>query len=203
MIDTPEPLWVHLERFSYETRVTVQRPGGPSVAHAVRVVPHRERFVTPTLAELREAVRHAAERVIAQEAEWVQRPRRRGGPCDHRKCQGDPKGCRMYRAEDVDPDEEAYAFARRLLAEGWVSVSTKYRHMRRWKSPPPRAHDILTDEALASSWGSMAMEALRRCFGTETELRQEPSGSPLIEECEISIKQHAAYRAVRREKYGW
>ena len=66
----------------------------------------------------------------------------RGGPCSHRACQGDPDGCRMLTATELEPDEDDRELGRRLVAEGWIQTSAKYRMIVRWKPdkhPPPVA----------------------------------------------------------------
>jgi len=50
----------------------------------------------------------------------------RGGPCDHRRCNGD---CRMLTEEELTPGPEDLALAQQLVADG--STSTRYRNISR------------------------------------------------------------------------
>lgn len=122
---------------------------------------------------------------------------RKGGPCNHPRCEGDPDGCRMYVDEVTAITPEAEAAAAELLAGGWISVSTKYRMMRRWAIKPPSPTDVLTQEAIDGPFGALLLEHVKRLFSNETALRMQPTGSPLIEECTVGPATHRAFRRLR------
>lgn len=110
----------------------------------------------------------------------------RGGPCDHRRCDGD---CRMLTEEELTPSPEDLVLARQLVADGWLSTSTRYRHVSR-VLPGYAASDLLKPEMLATPAGKLLAEAW------EQELRWALRSSyPFVEHKTLTVKQYAAFRA--------
>lgn len=54
---------------------------------------------------------------------------RRGGRCSHRRCP--PDDCQMLKPDALVPDDADRAYALQLIAEGYFSVSTRYRHLQK------------------------------------------------------------------------
>lgn len=52
--------------------------------------------------------------------------------CWHRRCAGGP--CRAFTDEELTPTDEDMEFARKVIADGYHQVSSKYR----WLAKPPR-----------------------------------------------------------------
>lgn len=71
--------------------------------------------------------------------------------CNHRRC---PVGeCQAYTAATLEPSAADHELAAKLVADEWRSISSKHRHVMRWKVPPPSAEDILRQEMLDTPAG--------------------------------------------------
>lgn len=86
--------------------------------------------------------------------------------------------------------EELKAAARVLLAEGWESVSNKYRTLAR--VPCGRKAPEFLREMAPSSYAEELEDFERRC--KERILR-----SSLAETLELSVEEHKAFKVVQRE----
>ena len=125
--------------------------------------------------------------------------------CDHPNCEGLP--CRALTDDELTPREEDDALARKLVSEGWIQVSAKYRMIRRWKNPPPPPEDLVNPAWHDTFFGRRAINILRH-IGDENALRCAPDD--MVEKRELSIREFKAYkniknaewRALLRDTYG-
>jgi len=151
----------------------------------------------------------------------------RNDECNHPNCEGGP--CKSLTREELTPTPADIELGDRLVAEGWIQTSSKYRHVRRWAKPgAPRAIDLITPEHRDTAWGRRAVRAIERHVTGSGALHSEyphydvtlypQSGpprkpnsfefvdavepNPLVEEATLSPRQFAAYKAAckRREK---
>jgi hypothetical protein len=77
----------------------------------------------------------------------------RGGPCNHRECLSWGEGCRMLTDEELTPTDEDMAFARRLIAEGYLQTSGKYRHVMGPQPKVPSIKELIKPEMLDTPAG--------------------------------------------------
>lgn len=113
----------------------------------------------------------------------------KGGPCEHPRCQGNATGCKMLTDEEMRPGPEDEELGRRLVADGWLSTSTKFRRVGR-VLPGHSAEDLLRPEVLDTPAGRHFADLWRR------ELRfVVRSSEPFVEHLELTFKQYAAFRA--------
>ena len=75
--------------------------------------------------------------------------------CGHPRCA--PDECYAYPPEMVNPTEADLAFGKKLVEDGWRSVSTKHRRVARWKTPPPTIQDMIKPEFLDTPFGRHAV----------------------------------------------
>lgn len=134
----------------------------------------------------------------------------RNDKCTHPRCDGGP--CKALTDEELTPTTEDHELAERLLAEGWIQVSSKGRILRRWKPPgPPPPIVFLTPEILATRWGELAAAAISRHVTSYSGLHQEhdrlyqegvPCGvpNPLVEERTLTMREFKAYKAAQRAR---
>lgn len=147
--------------------------------------------------------------------------------CDHPNCGYGP--CKALTPEELTPSNEDVELAERLIAEGWIQTSAKYRHIRRWKPPgPPPAEALLAPEFHDTAWGRRALKKLAELgWSLSSEFaawdvtlyphgdapRKAPPGevgcyalhesvepNPLIEERTLTVTQFKAYKAAQRRR---
>lgn len=89
---------------------------------------------------------------------------RRGGACNHRRCQGSDEGCRAYVEEVLAPNAADDEYGRQLVAENWWSTSHKYGHISRWKElvPGPEQIEAALIAIAGEYHGRRLAEVLRR-----------------------------------------
>lgn len=108
--------------------------------------------------------------------------------CDHPRCDGGP--CRQLTPEELEPTPEEALAARELVLDGWVSTSNKYRHIRRWKLPPPH-HTEVTRTLLLNPALAPWAETLPGKFWSPC-IRTAPR--ELYEERTLSVRMFRAFR---------
>lgn len=137
-----------------------------------------------------------------QEPEMVAR----GGPCNHRRCAGGP--CKQWADEEFTPEPADCEMAKKLVEEGWMSVSSKYRRIVRWTEPPPDIIHMINPEIRDTYWGRLALSVLSQRLGVrcEHELHHEhsrmhrPVNSGLVEVRTLSLKEFVAFKKFRKER---
>lgn len=79
----------------------------------------------------------------------------RGGPCNHQSCADYGEGCRQLTDEELEPDEDDVAFAQRLIDEGYLQTSAKYRNVCKPSEAdtPPSIDQIIRPEMLDTPAG--------------------------------------------------
>jgi hypothetical protein len=118
----------------------------------------------------------------------------RNVPCYHKAC--GYGSCKQLTEEELTPELADTETAQRLIAEGWITTSNKYRHARRWKVPPPTLEDIVRPEY----HGTYFAERLRRFFDmNDLELRVAPSD--MVEERTLSVRELRAYKAIKNREW--
>lgn len=125
----------------------------------------------------------------------------RGGPCNHRECISWGEGCRMLTDAELTPSEQDLLLAEQLAQEGWVQTSARYRHVARWKTPPPTIEEILRPEHLNTRWGKKLAEKLAYETG-ESGIRSAASfDRDLVEQRELTVRQFIAFKNRTRPEY--
>ena len=114
----------------------------------------------------------------------------KGGPCEHRRCQGSASGCKSLTDEEMKPGPEDEALARQLVAEGWRSTSTRYHHIARHVAVPtgrdlvrPELHDTEAGKHMIEEWDRRWRGWFLRC------------GREGVERRTLTFKQYAAFSA--------
>jgi hypothetical protein len=104
----------------------------------------------------------------------------------------------MLSPEEIEPDAADVELGKRLVAEGWKSISTKYRRVARWvREAPPlleivdpvwRSHPAILAAAkacdYARNWG------LRDAGNPFVQKEQSPD----VETRELTIRQWRAFK---------
>jgi hypothetical protein len=134
------------------------------------------------------------------------KPKARGGKCDHPNCYGEP--CKQWADEEFQPGPDDLELAKKLVDDGWMSVSSKYRRIVRWKEPPPDTLHLVNPELRNTYWGRLAFALLGRHLGVrmEHELQHEahrmhrPVNSGLVEERTLTLKEFMAFKKLREER---
>lgn len=121
----------------------------------------------------------------------------RGGKCDHPNCCGGE--CKQLTDEELAITPTHEALAQQLVEEGWLSVSNKYRHIIRWKNPPPPAGQVIAKEYQDTYWGQQAMEKYKKHVLGEWGLRMAPK--ELLEERTLSVAEHKAFKHLVNAPY--
>lgn len=100
----------------------------------------------------------------------------------------------MLTPEELEPDDSDLELGRRLVAEGWKSVSTNRRRVRRWLRVAPPLLTLLPPE-----WHEhpVFVAAKRACeyHGRDWGLR-EPAcdNSPDVESMDLTVRQWQAFK---------
>lgn len=94
-------------------------------------------------------------------------------------------------AEELEPTPEQREEGRRLVEEGWASVSNKYRTIRRWVTPPRRLLELLRPEVLDTPEGRFLQDNLRFC---EPSLRGAERFGFEVEERVLTVREYRAFR---------
>lgn len=115
----------------------------------------------------------------------------RGGKCTHPECLSWGEGCRQLTDEELTPTPEDVELGKQLVADGWYSVSTKYRAIRRWRTPPPAPEDVVRPEFADSFFGKIIIGRTRH-WSWLSELRAAPE--ELTETRELTIRQWKAFK---------
>ena len=110
--------------------------------------------------------------------------------CNHKRCAGGL--CKMLTPEEIEPSTDDIELGRRLVAEGWRSVSTKYRRVRRWVRVAPPLLEVLSPEWREHPVFKTA--AKRVDYSRKYGLREDVEGSPDVETLELTIKEWRAFK---------
>lgn len=133
--------------------------------------------------------------------------------CNHRGC---PEGdCQMLTPEELEPGAEDLELAARLVEEGYLSISRKYRMVARLTDKVPTAKDIIRPEMLdtpigremAKWWEGHQCYLLRMVASgaggdgcmTLPHTRERISIVDLVEVRELTIKQFRAFKKLGGE----
>jgi hypothetical protein len=92
---------------------------------------------------------------------------------------------------DKDISADDLDLAKTLVAEGWYSVSNKYRRVARWSEPLPKVEDLIRPEMLHAPHVDRIIELWNKRWRPELDLR---GTHPLIEERELTEPQYRAFR---------
>lgn len=108
--------------------------------------------------------------------------------CNHKNCDGGP--CKMLTPEELAPNPEDFVEAEQLVAEGWRSVSHKFRGIARFREPVPRIEEMVSADVLATFHGKRLAERWSKWshFG---DLRTNDAG---VERRDLSVKLYRAFR---------
>lgn len=87
--------------------------------------------------------------------------------------------------EELEPTPEDHALGAQLVAEGWKSVSNKYRTIRRWTEQPPSSDDMRA--VLVERFGKWAPH-----YVSTPCLRIPPPNT--TEERTLTVRQYRAFR---------
>lgn len=119
-----------------------------------------------------------------------------GKKCRHPNCDGGP--CKALTPEELTPTEEDRALAERLVSEGWIQVSAKYRHLRRWKTPPPTLDEMIRPEHQNSYFAKRIKERFAFMYD-DLELRCAPDD--LVEERTLSPREFKAFKDLKNKPW--
>lgn len=114
----------------------------------------------------------------------------KGGPCEHRRCQGSATGCKALTDEEMKPGPEDEVLAEQLVAEGWLSVSNKYMTVARHVGIPT-GRDLVRPELQDTSAGRWMMDLWDHTWRNHM-LRMGGEG---VETRTLTRTQYAAFRA--------
>ncbi len=113
----------------------------------------------------------------------------RGDACNHIKCYGEP--CRMLTDEELTPTPEDLSFGQHLVACNWLSISTKYRTVARWKILPPCGDDMVTDYTRDTPHG----QRLIKMWDHHNHFRDlRICGDDLVEKRVLTVREWAAFK---------
>ncbi|MGN6103989.1 MAG: hypothetical protein ACTHU0_02695 [Kofleriaceae bacterium] len=115
-------------------------------------------------------------------------------PCTHRRCPYDR--CHALTPEELEPSADDTALGEQLVAEGWISTSTKYRHLIRWRLLPPKFEDLIRPEQMGSYFIEQVREAYNARIGREWALRMAPDA--LVERRTLTLRQFRAFKRAQR-----
>lgn len=93
--------------------------------------------------------------------------------------------------EELQPTDEQLDLGRRLVAEGWLSTSNKYRHIRRWAGNPRAEIRALISPELRNS--PAARWILAQINERQPWLRTDDRYFP-VEERVLTVREYRAFR---------
>lgn len=125
----------------------------------------------------------------------------RGGPCDHRACLDHGAGCRMLTDDELTPGPEDLALARRLLDEGYVQTSSRYRLVVGPLSLVPPAADLIRPEALDTPAGRLMASDWDRNRGGRLRDLLLHQLLPESAQTALTVKQFAAWKQLRGQQW--
>lgn len=114
--------------------------------------------------------------------------------CNHPNCEGGP--CKALTDEELTPTSDDRTLAERLVAEGWMQVSAKYRHVRRWKVAPPTPEQLINPEYHNTYFGQQAMRHVRF---DEMELRCAPDH--VVETRTLTVREFRAFKELKNREW--
>jgi hypothetical protein len=104
----------------------------------------------------------------------------------------------MLTPEELEPTADDYLLADRLLADGWMQTSFKYRSLAKWKNPPPTIKDMVKDQYQGTWWGTRLSE--REGFGSTFEMSLAPEY--MVERRSLTVREFKAYRELMNRRKG-
>lgn len=112
-------------------------------------------------------------------------------PCGHRRCS--PDECYKLPPEEVDPTPADITLGEQLVAEGWMSTSTRHRTIARWKNQPPKIEDMLLPEYRDSPFGRRFIARYGEWYGPSLR-DSNPEFEPFIERRKLTLPQFRAFK---------
>lgn len=120
----------------------------------------------------------------------------RNNNCNHPNCDSGP--CKMLTPQELEPTAEDRALAEVLVAEGWTQVSSKFRMIKKWKTPPPLIEEMIKDQYRGSWWANRMADRLKFMYD-DLELRCAPAD--MCEERTLSVREFKAYKDLKNKPW--
>lgn len=125
---------------------------------------------------------------VGADSEIADESGRVGGSCKHPRCGGGP--CRSLTKEALTPTDADLEFGRKLVAEGWIQTSRRYRCIARVKPEFASAESLLRPEVADTAAGKILIEA----WSKQRRWVMDRHGD-LVETQELTVRQFAGFRA--------
>lgn len=101
----------------------------------------------------------------------------------------------MLTPEELEPSEEDMRLGERLVAEGWKSTSSKFRHIARFRIAPPNIEELMKPDALHTYHGRRLKKLWEQHRSDGWWLRMGPDqGDDGVEKMVLTVKEYRAFR---------
>jgi hypothetical protein len=112
-------------------------------------------------------------------------------PCGHRRCSDDE--CYKLSSEEIDPTNEDLVLGKKLVDEGWLSTSARYRTIGRWRNHPPKIVEMLLPEYRDSPFGRYFIARYGEWYGPSLR-NGTPEFEAFIERKELTLPQFRGFK---------
>lgn len=111
----------------------------------------------------------------------------RDNMCNHPNCEGEP--CKQLTNAELTPGQEDLEYAKKLIDEGYRSISTKYRMVVKYTVPRPAGKEIIRPELLGTVHG----EAFAKLWDDQYSWGMRLGGEN-ITKLELTVRQFRAFK---------